>query len=85
MNNNEDLKVGYNENSEHMTLGNWVITLLLMCIPLVNIILVFVWAFGSDVNKSKKTFFQAQLIFGAISIVLMIIFGSAIFAIIGNM
>ena len=67
-----------------MTLGNWIITMLLMCIPLVNVVLMFVWAFGSNVNKSKKTFFQAQLIFSAIGIVMIIIFGSAIAAIFGS-
>ena len=68
-----------------MTLGNWIITMLLMCIPLVNVVLMFVWAFGSNVNKSKKTFFQAQLIFSAIGIVMIIIFANAIAAIFGSL
>lgn len=54
-------------DDEHMTVGNWVVTFLLMLIPIVNIVLMFVWAFGSNVNRSKKTYFQAQLImFGII-------------------
>lgn len=51
---------GYND--EHMTVGKWIGTFLLMLIPIVNIVLMFVWAFGSNVNRSKKTYFQAQLI-----------------------
>ena len=49
-------------NDEHMTVGKWIGTFLLMLIPIVNIVLMFVWAFGSNVNRSKKTYFQAQLI-----------------------
>lgn len=82
MNNNVDFD--YDVESEHMTLGNWLVTMLLMIIPIVNIVLMFVWAFGANVNRSKKTFFQAQLIITGISIVLMIIFGAAIFASIAN-
>lgn len=67
-----------NPNDEPMTLGGWVITLLLFCIPVVNIILMLVWGFGSNVNKSKKTYCQAALIFVAIGIVLWIILGAAI-------
>ncbi|MGL5084257.1 MAG: hypothetical protein ACRC68_00805 [Clostridium sp.] len=83
MNNNEDFN--YDLDSQHMTLGNWLITMLLLIIPIVNIVLMFVWAFGSNVNKSKKTFCQAQLIITGILIVLMIIFGATIFAALGSM
>jgi len=55
-----------------MTVGDWVITWLLLLIPIANIVLVFMWAFGSDVNPSKKTYFQAYLILIAIAIVLSI-------------
>lgn len=67
-----------NPNDQPMTLGNWIVTLILFAIPFLNIILMLVWGFGSNVNKSKKTFCQAALIFVAIDIVLMIIFGAAI-------
>jgi hypothetical protein len=54
---------------EHMTLKDWMLTILIMCIPCVNIVMTFVWAFGSNVNPSKKTFFQACLIWYAIGLV----------------
>ena len=47
---------------------------LLMCIPLVNLILLFVWAFSKDTNKNKKNFAIASLIMILISIVLSIVF-----------
>jgi len=46
-----------------------------MIIPIVNIVLVFVWAFGGNVNPSKKTYFQATLVWALIGIVVTIIFG----------
>jgi len=64
----------------HMKIGNWMITMLLMVIPIVNIILIFIWAFGRNVNPSKKTFFQASLIYTAIGILLSVIMWGALAA-----
>ena len=67
-----------------MKLGDWIITKLLLLIPIVNIVLMFMWAFGSNVNPSKKSYFQAELIWTVISIVLtivlFIILGSVIYS-----
>jgi len=68
----------------HMRLGEWMITMLLMIIPIVNIVLMFVWAFGGNVNPSKKTYFQAALIWAAIGIVLSIILGTVFAALIAS-
>jgi len=64
----------------HMTLGNWVVTMLLLLIPIANIVLMFIWAFGSNTNPSKKTYFQATLIFAAIGLVLTILSWGALIA-----
>ena len=48
---------------EPMTLGEWLITMLIMLIPCVNIIMAFVWAFSSKEKKSKSNYFKAWLIF----------------------
>ena len=78
--NNSTNDINYDKYSQPMTLKDWIITFLLMLIPIANIVLMFVWAFGSNVNKSKKTYFQATLIMIAIGIVFWIIFGSIIIA-----
>ena len=57
-----------------LTIGNWLITLILLAIPLVNLILLIVWAVSASTHPSKKTFCQAYLIFVGI------IFGLAILA-----
>ncbi|WP_077369036.1 hypothetical protein [Anaerosalibacter sp. Marseille-P3206] len=51
---------------EIMSVKDWVITLLLLVIPIVNIILLFVWAFSGDTNENKKNYCKAQLIMLAI-------------------
>jgi len=72
-----------NANQQPMSVKDWLITLLLMSIPLVGFVLLFVYAFGSSENVNKQNWAKAQLIFIAIIIGLMIVFFSifgAIFA-----
>lgn len=65
-------------NKAVMTMGEWFITYLILMIPLVNIIMLFVWGFG-DGNENRKNYCRVQLIFILISIVLSVVFGSLIF------
>ena len=67
---------------EPVSFGEWMITLLIMMIPCVNIIMMFVWAFGNS-KKSKSNYFKASLVWALIGIVIMILFmaiGGATFA-----
>lgn len=73
--NNQRMNRPYDPNSEPMTLKDWIITYLLLMIPIANIVFIFMWAFGSNVNKSKKTFFQAYLIIVLAGIVLSVFIG----------
>ena len=67
-----------------MTIGDWLITLIITYIPFVGLIMLFVWAFGDGAHPSKKTWAQAVLIMVAISIVLAIIFFGLLASIIGG-
>ena len=73
---------------EPMSMGEWMISLLVMMIPCVNIVMMFVWAFSSTEKKSKSNYFKASLIFTGIMMVFMfimtIIMGAAIAAAIEN-
>ena len=51
-----------------VTVGNWLLTYLLMCIPFVNIIMLFVWAFSSNTPVSKANWAKASLIWMLIMI-----------------
>jgi hypothetical protein len=56
-----------------VTVGNWMVTMLLMCIPIVNIVLLFVWGFGSNTLVSKANWAKASLIWFLISIVFYVL------------
>lgn len=53
---------------ETLTVGQWVLTLFLMFIPLVNIIMPFVWAFGGNKDE-RENWAKATLIWWLIGIV----------------
>lgn len=58
-----------NQDTSVMSLGQWMITLLITSIPCVNIVMLFVWGFGAG-NENRKNFCKAVLIFAAIGIVI---------------
>lgn len=71
------------QNAEKaMSLGDWMITLLLLFIPIVNIVMLIVWSVDSKTSETKKHFAWAYLIYMAIGIVLSIIFSSILISII---
>lgn len=61
-------QVNFQENS-YTTTGQWVLTLFLLAIPIVNIVLLFVWAFGSNTEPSKQNWARAYLIWALIGII----------------
>jgi len=62
------------QNAPVMSVKDWVITLIIAAIPLVGIIMIFVWAFGSDQNPNKSNWAKGALIITAIFIALYILF-----------
>jgi hypothetical protein len=71
-----------------VSISEWVVTMLLMCIPIANIILLFVWAFDSSAKLSKSNWAKASLIFVGISFIVgifcAIIFGSIFSSLMGG-
>lgn len=59
---------------QEVSVGDWMITLLITALPLIGLIMLFVWAFGDGTNSNKKNWARATLIWYAISFVLFIIF-----------
>ncbi|MEG1909900.1 MAG: hypothetical protein RR190_02910 [Bacteroidales bacterium] len=69
-----------NAPEQPMTMGNWLITLLLMAIPLVNFILLFIWAFGTNTNTSKSNWAKASLVLMAICLCFGFLFYGSIYS-----
>jgi hypothetical protein len=56
-----------------MGVGDWLTTLLVLAIPIVNIIMCFVWALSDSGNVNRKTYCQALLIWFSIIVALVFI------------
>jgi len=61
------------ELEEPLSVGEWILTLIVLMIPVVNFVMLLFWAFG-DGNISRKRFCQASLIVGIIAFILFVIF-----------
>ncbi len=75
------------KNAPVISVGEWVLAMLIMAIPIVNIVMLFIWGFGKDTNPTKANWAKAGLIWIAIGIILYVIFFStfmAMFAMMGR-
>ncbi len=74
---------------EPMSVGDWLIILLIMMIPCVNVVMVFVWAFSNSEKKSKSNYFKAILIWSLIwivlSIILSVVIGASVMSLVPQM
>lgn len=60
-------------NDQPLSVGGWIATMIVLMIPVVNFIMLLVWAFGSG-NKSRKNYCLASLIIAVVMIALIMIF-----------
>ena len=63
----------YGSNDAPLSIWGYMWRTVLFSIPIVNIIVLFVFAFASGINKNSKNYASAMLILGLICIVLFII------------
>lgn len=72
-----------------MSVKDWVVTLIISALPVIGIIMLFVWAFGSGNNPNKANWAKGALVLAAIVLVLYIlfflIFGAAMLGSMGGM
>lgn len=66
-----------------ITTGGYIGIMLLMCIPVVGLILILVWAFGGCKKINKRNLARATLIMAAISLVISLILGLLIKSLFG--
>lgn len=66
--------------ADEMTVGQWVLTIFLSGLGIIGIILLFVWAFGSETCVAKKNYARAMLIWQAIALALTILYMISMFA-----
>ena len=68
-----------------ISVGEWVITTIILAIPIVGFIMLFVWGFGSNTQPSKANWAKATLIMIGISIVLSFLFLGSLLGIMGSL
>ena len=74
----ENQEIQTNRNQSVVSIGDWIITMILMCIPIVNFIMLLVWAFSKSTPLSKSNWAKASLIFMIIGFLLLVIFWGSI-------
>ncbi|HOV69487.1 MAG TPA: hypothetical protein PLZ84_04100 [Clostridia bacterium] len=70
------------ELTRPLRIGEYLLIMIVSAIPIVGIIMLFVWGFGSNVNENKKNYCKASLIMIAIGLVLSFIFSALIISMI---
>ena len=58
-----------------LTVGEWLLTLIVLCIPLLNIILCLVWALRSSGNIHRRNFCRATLFLIPVAVVMALVRG----------
>jgi ABC-type sugar transport system permease subunit len=58
-----------------LTVGEWWVTLIVLCVPLLNIILCLVWALRSSGNIHRKNFCRATLFLIPVAVVIALVRG----------
>ena len=57
-----------------MSVGDWVVTMILLAIPVVGLVMLIYWIVSSTGNVNRRNYCLASLVIAAIIIVLAIIF-----------
>ena len=76
-----------NDSPQYMpiSVGEWVITIIILAIPIIGFIMLFAWGFGSNTQPSKANWAKATLIMIGISIVLSFLFLGSLLGIMGSL
>jgi len=73
------------EREKVVSVPSWLLYLIILSIPLVNIIMLFVWAFGSGVNKNKSNLAKASLILAILYTILFIVLSFMIGSVVSSL
>lgn len=74
----EQNQIGH-QQAPIVSVKEWLITNLILMIPLVNIVMTLVWAFSSNTNPNKANYFKAALILFAIVMVIYLVLAVVLF------
>jgi uncharacterized membrane protein YidH (DUF202 family) len=61
-------------NNQVISVKEWILTMIILAIPLLNLIMLFIWSFSQSVNINKRNYSRATLILMAIALVIGLVF-----------
>jgi len=61
------------DTAQKVTFLEWIFAYLILCIPVVNVVVMVIWSFGSKTKESKQTWAQLMLIFLVIEIIILFV------------
>ena len=67
-----------------MSIWQFLLMFIILAVPILNIVMLFVWAFGSKANLNKKNLSRAYMIIFVVMIILWIAVGASIMSIFGG-
>lgn len=68
-----------------LTIGNYLVLMIVGAIPVVGLIMMLVWAFSGNSNTNRKNYARANLILMLIIAVIGLIFGTSIMGLLQSM
>lgn len=68
-----------------VSIGEWILIEIIMLVPIVNLIVLLIWALDENVNKSKSNFCKAKLIMMVATTVIGIILVVIAIAMVGSL
>lgn len=72
---NHNVMPGSDTNLEEpVSIGEWLVSMLICFIPVVGFVMMLVWAFSGDTKKSKSNYFKASLIMSGIMLAIYLVF-----------
>ena len=73
------------DTSDEITLGNWILTFIIMAIPLLNIVYAIIKIVQKKKSRSYINYMKAALIMSILAIIVSVALGSVISAFIANL
>ena len=71
------------KDKNYISIWFWIFAWIIMSIPIVNVVMICIWAFTGD-NESKKNYFKAMILLfllGVIASIILVALGAAPFVI----
>ncbi len=72
----------YPVQEEEMTVGKWILTIIVTSLGIIGLVFLFIWGFGSG-PKARQNYCKAVLILAAIGVALYILLFVVVFAVLG--